>query len=104
MNPTEPEFIKALVKGRNLKVRLLLVCLFVYCPGTHVIDQAGCELTQRSVCLCLSSAGIKSVHQRCPAKAASEEAPLASPIPACSPSLYFSLIFNEVSLQVLVEA
>jgi hypothetical protein len=47
------------------------VCLFVCfrdrvslyspgCPGTHSVDQA--DLTQKSTCLCLPSAGIKGVR------------------------------------------
>jgi hypothetical protein len=49
----------------------LFVCLFVFrdrvslyspgCPGTHFC-RPGWPRTQKSVCLCLQSAGIKGVH------------------------------------------
>jgi hypothetical protein len=39
------------------------------CPGTHFVDQAGLDRTQKSACLCLPSAGIKGVRHHCPATA-----------------------------------
>jgi hypothetical protein len=56
---------------------LLFVCLFsleigiLLCspdwPGTVYVAQAGLELTERSACLCLCSAGIKYVCHPTPA-------------------------------------
>ena len=58
---------------KTIKV-LLFVCFLVLfffrdrvslyhpgCPGTHSVDQAGLDRTQKSACLCLPSAGIKGV-------------------------------------------